>query len=418
MMNTGDKMSFLDILILDIILMIFPTSAVLLYKAYSKNKGNIPKGYLIDIANFSSLFLLIKYCDFTSSYSLLLVNMPFIMSIVYGRKWQAALMAMILIGFNCISYHSFYLASLEYFMYIAIFILLIKKRISLKNILLTFVSVKGVFLTIREYYILGNNNLLTIAQILICLIVFYLVLVLVANIINKMEETINLNQTLKQLEKEKSLKNSLFKITHEVKNPIAVCKGYLSMLDYNDIEKSKKYVKIIESEINRALDIMDNFSEYTKIKVNLDIMDIDYLITDTISNLTPLFKTNNIKANYNYDGEEIYINGDYARLEQVLINMFKNSIEAIKEKGKIEVSLKKRKNNVYIHIKDNGVGISKENIKKMEELFYTTKKKGCGIGVALSKEIVNLHGGSLTYKSKENEYTEVIIKIPIAKSLQ
>ena len=226
-----------------------------------------------------------------------------------------------------------------------------------------------------------------------------------------------MNQTLKELEKEKNLKNSLFKITHEVKNPIAVCKGYLSMMDYNNIEKVKKYNEIILSEIDRTLDIMDNFSEYTKINVDLDLMDLDELISDTITGLKPIFKESNIEINYNYD-DEIFINGDYKRLKQVLINTLKNSVEAIKGEGLITLKIRKTKKFVYLYIRDNGSGMTKEELDKIGELFYSSKQKGCGVGVTLSKEIVKLHGGELTYKSVFGEYTEAIIKLPTVNSLQ
>lgn len=272
-------------------------------------------------------------------------------------------------------------------------------------------------MTIEEYYISNNQNIETIIKIIISLTVFYLIGILVINIISKIEETISLNQTLKELEKEKNLKNSLFKITHEVKNPIAVCKGYLSMIDYDNKEKSQKYNEIILSEIDRALDIMDNFSQYTKISIKKDIMDIDYLINDTIDSLMPIFKTKNIKIEYK-SVDEIYINGDYKRLKQVLINILKNSSEAIKTKGLIKISIKQNKKTVTIEIKDNGCGISKENLEKIGDLFYSSKQKGCGIGVALSKEIISQHSGELIYKSEENKYTKVIIKLPLDTSLQ
>lgn len=410
-------MSFFDILILDIILMIFPISAILLFKAYNKNRGKLSKDFLIDIANFTSLFLLIKYCHFDVSYDILLVNMPFVISVLYNRKYASFIIAFILVGFNSLVGDNFLVSTIEYLFYVLFFIILTRKCKSYKKVLLSFICIKGVFLTIEEYYILEHSDIASLLKIFICLVVFYLVGGLVVSIINKIEETISLNQTLKELEKEKNLKNSLFKITHEVKNPIAVCKGYLSMMDYTNIEKIKKYNEIILSEIDRTLDIMDNFSEYTKINVNLDIMDLDYLISETITGLTPLFKNKNIKASYNYD-DEILVNGDYKRLKQVLINTLKNSVEAIKEKGNINIKIKKNRKFVFISILDNGCGMTKEQLSKIGELFFTSKQKGCGIGVTLSKEIIKLHGGELKYKSVLEKYTEVIIKLPLANDLQ
>ena len=410
-------MSFFDTIVLDVILIIFPVLAVTLLKAYYKNIGKLKKDTLIDIASITSLFLIIKYYNKEMPYDVLLVNMPIIISILYNRKHTTIVISLILIIFNCSMGENTIITVLEYLFYILIFVVLTIKIKKQETIILTFTCIKGIVMTIEEYYISNNQNIETIIKIIISLTVFYLIGILVINIISKIEETISLNQTLKELEKEKNLKNSLFKITHEVKNPIAVCKGYLSMIDYDNKEKSQKYNEIILSEIDRALDIMDNFSQYTKISIKKDIMDIDYLINDTIESLMPIFKTKSIKIEYK-SVDEIYINGDYKRLKQVLINILKNSSEAIKTQGLIKISIKQNKKTVTIEIKDNGCGISKENLEKIGDLFYSSKQKGCGIGVALSKEIISQHSGELIYKSEENKYTKVIIKLPLDTSLQ
>ena len=66
-----------------------------------------------------------------------------------------------------------------------------------------------------------------------------------------------------------------------------------------------------------------------------------------------------------------------------------------------------------IKVTDDGVGMDKDELSKMEQLFYTSKVKGCGVGVALSKEIIRLHNGELSYNSVVGEYTEAVIKLPI-----
>ena len=406
-------MSFFDNLILDIVLILFPISLILILKAHNSNIGKLNRDYLIDIADFSMMYLLIKYSNFNTTYDVLLINIPFIISILYRRPLASFLLAIAIIVFYF--YHGYNLDVLliEYLLYVLIFIIMSKKRKSYQLILSTFLFIKGVSLTIENFYLLENDNLLTLCKIFLSLMAFYLVALLIINIINILEKTISLNQTLKELEKEKNLKNSLFKITHEVKNPIAVCKGYLNMMDYDNIEKVKKYNEIIASEINRTLDIMDNFSEYTKIKINTDIMDVDSLITDTISNMKMYLESRNIKLNYNSSFDEILINGDYNRLKQVLINILKNSCEAIKENGQITINLTKGKKYVTIKIKDNGKGMTKEELLKMGQLFYSSKDKGCGIGVSLSMEIIKLHNGKLEYKSKLADYTEAIIRLPL-----
>lgn len=415
MMYMGDYMSFFDILILGVILILFPMICVLIAKAYIKSTCNIDRDFLIDAANFSSFFLILKYCDLSSPYSILLVNMPFIISVIHNRKNAGIILALILIVFNYFMRFNLIFVIGEYCIYIILFLLLYKKGVSGHTILLTFVFIKGIFLTIYDYYIMQHNSIFSLLQVFVCLVVFYLIGVIIISMINIIEKTVGINQTMKELEKEKNLKNSLFKITHEVKNPIAVCKGYLSMMDYDDTNKVKRYNEIILEELNRTLDIMDNFSEYTKINVNLDIMDLDYLISDIVNSLKMLFDSKNIDVNY-MSNDEIFINGDYSRLKQVLINVLKNSVEAMSKGGKIDISLKSMKKQVLLSIKDNGCGMSKEELDKIDELFYSSKEKGCGIGVSLSKEIISLHKGSIKYKSILGVGTEVIIKLPLVNS--
>ena len=314
--NMGDDMSFLDILVLDIILMIFPITMILLIRAYYRNSGKFSSDLLIDIANFTSLFLLIKYCHTTVVYDVLLLNIPLVISVIYNRKISTCIIAIMLVYFNVMNGDNIIASISEYLFYILIFVILSKKCKNHQTVCLVFICIKGVFLTIDEFYIKGHKNIECLLSIFLFLVVFYLIAEVVIRIIKKQEETISLTQTLKELEKEKSLKNSLFKITHEVKNPIAVCKGYLSMIDYDNKKKAQEYNEIILGEIDRALDIMDNFSKYTKINVSLEPMDLDYLICDVRNSLMPLFKNNNIIFIYNYD-DEIYINGDYKRLKQV-----------------------------------------------------------------------------------------------------
>ena len=110
----------------------------------------------------------------------------------------------------------------------------------------------------------------------------------------KAEKILSLNKVLNELQHEKELKNSLFKITHEIKNPIAVCKGYVDMFNKNDMNKCERYNEIIKNELNRTLTIMDDFMNYTKIKVNLDIIDINMLLNEVLESFSLIFKINNI----------------------------------------------------------------------------------------------------------------------------
>lgn len=157
--------------------------------------------------------------------------------------------------------------------------------------------------------------------------------------------------------------------------------------------------------------------QFSKIKLDKEIVDINLLLDDVYDNFKILNKLKNIELEYIESDKEIYINGDYNRLKQVLINLIKNSAEAIKDKGKIVIKSDNNSREFKILIIDNGCGMSEETLSKIKEIFYTTKEKGSGIGVSLSNEIIKSHGGKLEYDSTLGEGTTVKITLPILKNV-
>ena len=187
-------------------------------------------------------------------------------------------------------------------------------------------------------------------------------------------------------------------------------------MDINNKNKVKEYIPIIKSEIDRLLNLLQDFLLVNNSSINLDIMDINMLIEDVIKKERSLIENKNIKLKLNLIDDEIYINGDYNRLSQVLINIIKNSIEAIdNDNGIIKIKNIIKNNYINIIIEDNGYGISEKNLKMIKEPFYTTKNRGTGLGVSLSDEIVKAHNGILIYDSKESRGTKVTIKLPLMK---
>ena len=185
------------------------------------------------------------------------------------------------------------------------------------------------------------------------------------------------------------------------------------MIDVKDLKKTSKYITIIKQEIDRSLDIMSDFMEFSKIKINKEIMDINMLLENIEEEFTIFTNNKNININCKYIDDEIFIEGDYNRLKQVFINIIKNSIEAMERGGNINIITHILKGYYYIEIEDTGKGMNKEVLSKIKEMFYTTKQNGSGLGVSLSNEIIKGHNGTLDYYSKEGIGTKVIVKIPI-----
>ena len=215
---------------------------------------------------------------------------------------------------------------------------------------------------------------------------------------------------LKNYETKNNDDTLIFQIAHEIKNPIAVCKGYLDMLDTTKKEKVNKYIPIIRSEMNRALTIMDDFLNLKRLTIQKDVMDLILLLEDVKATMDSILSDKNIILDLPKIEEEVLIEGDYDRLKQVFVNLIKNSYEA--NAKEIQLKVTPKKDTVEIMIQDNGEGISKKDLKRVGQLFYTTKSKGTGIGVSMSKEIIRLHQGVIQYDSTLGEGTTIKVVLP------
>ena len=404
--------------IFNISIIFLPLTMYLLNLSYNNNYKKRKNDYFLQIILLLEVLLFIYFKDYTKT--LILINVPLLISYLKRDELMSIILS-ILIGtyYVIILDYNVFFIFFEYVLYYVIFLIFRKKAIKSCSLISIFIFIKSIILAIEIFYFEINDTLFIVSflDVFLRMIVFYLVSYLVLIFLLRGEEIMNLNTAIRELEKEKVLRTSLFKLTHEIKNPIAVCKGYLDMLDLSDIDKSKKYIPIVKSEIERTLTMMDDYLEYTKLEVKKDITDIYMLLSEVINSLELFFKENKIKIELNIpEEEELFLNLDYNRIKQVLYNMLKNSSEAydLKKGGMIiKISTKVLKNKFVITIEDNGIGMDSETLDNVTNLFYTTKKNGTGLGTSLSKEIIELHGGKLKYQSEINKGTRAIITLPI-----
>jgi signal transduction histidine kinase len=187
------------------------------------------------------------------------------------------------------------------------------------------------------------------------------------------------------------------KFTHELKNPLTVCNGYLDMIMKCNEKDKETYIEIVRDEIKRSLNIINNYSNIIRKEYfNLKDLFLDIKNTLSIYNMNIIIDCNND-----------YILGDYSKLKQVFLNIIKNSYEANSTIIVIKVF---KSSNYKISIIDNGIGI--KNINNIYKEYYTTKSNGTGLGIPYSKEIIELHNGTINYYSKENIGTRVEIILP------
>lgn len=405
-------MNVIEDLIISASLTTFP---VLLYEYFSLYRENIKKEkstILLSICLFVSLFLTMNYKDnIKVEYHLITLVLPLMMSYLNNKDKEALVISIIVseylvnkLGFNLLFITIFF--SLLYFAY-KYYSTTNKKSNYFINISILLVALMYSSLIIFDF----SLNTLTLAFFAT---VSYIVIIKIIDYgVKEAKSVINMHMTLKDFEREKNIKLNLFKITHEIKNPLAVIKGYLDMFDTKNEEKSKRYVKIIKGEVNRTLNLLHDFMEFTKIKVNRNEFFIGELIDDVKDALIPIF--NALEVNYYFETEDnALVNLDYNRMKQVIINVIKNAVEACPPyKGQVSTTVFVDKDFLYIFVRDNGSGMTKDTLNNIMEPFYTTKEKGTGLGVSLSKEIIEAHKGNLLYDSKIGKGTVCKIVLPL-----
>jgi two-component system sporulation sensor kinase B len=404
-------MNSLDVIILDFVLLTFPLLLYFIYRVYTKTLDLKKQNLYFDCALFSSCYLLFKYGTmYYHELPIFIFDIPLLISYLKNKKVSAIFLSILLTFIYCqILNIPLLFCLIQYLFYLILF--LICNYLKVKRII--FINIFLIIKSITLLFYINNNYIYTILNFIILTVIFGVITNLILDIYERLDNIINCYNQVEDIEKEKRIQKSLFKITHEIKNPIAVCKGYLDMFDIENIEHSRKYIPIIKSEINRILYLLEDFLSITKIKLEKEEMDLNMLLEDTVQCLKPILDNKQITFESNITDEEIYINADYNRLKQTLVNIIKNSKEAINDEGNIKLYTDVLKNKVKIIIEDNGIGMTEEELKKIKEAFFTTKGNGTGLGTYLANEIVISHGGKLEYFSKYGSGTKVVITLPI-----
>lgn len=406
----------LEALLINVIILLFPLVIDLFYFTYSTNLNREQSRTFLDFSLLSSFYLLMihnnidGYNDFT-----VILNIPLIIAFVKKRDFVSVVISIAIIFiYYQTGTPSIFILVLQYILYFVIYLVTIKRNKSVNCLLTLFVTVQSIFLVL-SFIVYQEHTILNFLNVFFTLLIFISITYLALYMFKKGEDIIKLHMTIKELEKEKQIRDSLFKITHEIKNPIAVCKSYLDMFDMNNKEHTR-YIPIVREEIQKVLLLLQDFLCMNKIKIQKELLDINFLLEDIINQFEPVLTDKKIRFIHDVEFDEIFVDGDYNRLSQVMTNIIKNSAEAIDNNKESYISINTfiEDKKFYIVVEDNGIGIEEENLNKIKDPFFTTKKNGTGLGVSLSYEIIEAHNGTIQYKSKLYEGTKVIIALPLS----
>lgn len=221
-------------------------------------------------------------------------------------------------------------------------------------------------------------------------------------------------------------------VSHELKTPLVSIKGFLETISNSAKDDSKaqeKFIKIMQEQANKMEILILDLMSLSRIEMQEHIqpdgkVDMKEIISNIQKIPNKILSKKNININFKIEDNLPFVRGDYDKLSEVVQNIYDNAIKYTKENTTIDILLKynpERFSNgsVFLSIKDEGIGIAKEEIHRVTERFYRSanaKKnmiQGTGLGLAIVKHIVNQHRGELEINSRLNEGSEFIIHLPL-----
>ena len=234
-------------------------------------------------------------------------------------------------------------------------------------------------------------------------------------------------KTLKPIEQMiNDQKKFIANASHELRTPLTTLKTAIEVtlkmgpVPYNKVksilESNLEDVNSLEKLTNNLL-IIEKYSKSTERKA-FDNVQMDKLVAECVSVMKPKAQVNKIKISLNTT--PLIIKGDRLALEEMINNLLDNALKYNKVKGKIDISLFARNNNLYLKVEDSGIGIGKIDIKHIFERFYRSDNSrsksniaGYGLGLSIVSEIVKQHKGIISVNSIEDKGTTFIVQIPL-----
>ena len=242
------------------------------------------------------------------------------------------------------------------------------------------------------------------------------------------EETFQKRKEAEKLLELDRIKTEFFtNISHEFRTPLTLIIGPLEKLMDNDqIEGVQKQYKLIHKNAKKLLSLINQLLDLSsidagKMKLEVEIVDLVNFTKGILASFQSLAEDKNIKLEFYSDKESLELYIDKDKMEKIISNLLSNALKFSNEKGQISVSVSRKDSKFELTVTDDGIGIEEQDIKNIFNRFYKVKsstvQEGTGIGLALVKELVEIHYGTISVESKLNKGTKFHIEIPQQEEL-
>jgi len=237
------------------------------------------------------------------------------------------------------------------------------------------------------------------------------------DMVHKLSERKMMERKIKEMEHLFQVGQVSSAIAHEIKNPL----NFMSLAVGQIIEEAKKLnnadflplLIALEEEIKKLNSLITNFLDYGRpLKLKMEHFNLINIFNDLILLMQNNLKEQNISVELN-SSDNIEIIADREKLSSCFLNLFLNSIEAIKENGKIIITIEQKNEKIFISFKDTGGGIPLSIQDKIFEPYFTSKNTGMGLGLPFTKKIILEHGGNIWLNNTSENGTEFLIELPV-----
>lgn len=203
-------------------------------------------------------------------------------------------------------------------------------------------------------------------------------------------------------------------ITHEIRNPMAVIRGFVQLLKERSPADQQHYFHIVMDELDRTNNIISDFLSLAQNRaLSMEMGSLNV----TIHKIAPL-----LEADANMRGQTLQLDlqeipeimMNEKEIKQLLLNLARNGMEAMEDKGVLHISTRHEQDSIVLSIRDEGTGIPQDKIKHLFEPFFTTKQRGTGLGLSLCLSIAERHRGRIDVSSKLGEGTTFVVSFDLA----
>lgn len=220
-------------------------------------------------------------------------------------------------------------------------------------------------------------------------------------------------------------KKFIANVSHDFRSPLTSIKGYLvAMLDGTiPAEMYEKYLAIVLNETERLTKLTNSLLTLNNLNMRgmvleKTIFDINQIIRNTAASFEGTLLNKNISIDLVLTGDEMLVEADMGRIQQVLYNLVDNAIKFSHQDSTIKIETTEKHKKIFVSVKDTGIGIPKDSLKQIWDRFYKTDlsrgkdKKGTGLGLSITREIIRAHNENINVISTEGVGTEFIFSLP------